>query len=116
MPTNQGDIVLVSFDPSRGHEAMKTRPGVVISTTKFNIATSLTMVAPITSRDNGFPLHVPLPEVLDMEDGREAVRGVVCVEQARSLDLEARNARIIGRLGRSTMGRILTIIGAIYGI
>ena len=107
MPTNQGDIVLVSFDPSRGHEAMKTRPGVV---------TSLTMVAPITSRDNGFPLHVPLPEVLDMEDGREAVRGVVCVEQARSLDLEARNARIIGRLGRSTMGRILTIIGAIYGI
>ena len=58
---DQGDIIEVSFDPSIGHEPQKKRPAVVVSTYDFNMRSSLTFVAPITSTFNKYPLHVPQP-------------------------------------------------------
>lgn len=88
----QGDIVEFDFSPSIGHEPTGRRPGLVISNRSFNISTSMTLVCPITTRDNGFPLHLSLPE------NDEDVYGKVALEQIRAFDLETRNASILTHL------------------
>ena len=107
---NQGDIVDVSFDPSLGHEPAKRRPGLVVSTDAFNLRSSMTFVAPITSTMNHYPLHVPI------EVGEAGVRGCVCVEQTRAMDLSARRCERIGELDEARMSEVLNLIGSVFGI
>ena len=109
MICKQGDIIQVSFDPSVGHEPRKTRPGVVVSCDRFNLMSSLTMVTPITSTDNGYPLHIPIT-------GHDDIHGCVCVEQIRALDLQHRRCEHIGIMNEHDMARILEAIGAVYDI
>ena len=77
-----GDVVEFDFSPSVGHEPMGRRPGLVVSGFDFNTATSMTLVCPITTRDNGFPLHLVLPEV-DECRGRVVLEQVLCFELSR---------------------------------
>lgn len=106
---NQGDIILVSFDPARGHEPKKTRPAVVISTSMFNSFVNLTVVVPITSTVNNFPLRVEL-------SSENVAHGSVCVEQLKALDLEQRYTRKLGRVEASEMTRILELVRSIFGV
>lgn len=98
----QGDIVVVPFDPSVGHEARKTRPAIVVSNDAFNSRCTLSWAVPITSADNGYPLHV---ELLD----GNVVEGFAAVEEMRSLDLEGREAMRVGTLDAITLSRVLNI-------
>lgn len=106
---NQGDIILVSFEPSRSHEPKKTRPAVVISTGMFNRLVNLTVVVPVTSTVNDFPLHVEL-------SSENVVHGSVCVEQLKALDLEQRYTRKLGRIEAPEMTRILELVRSIFGV
>ncbi len=106
---NQGDIVRVDLDPTKGHEPQKSRPVLVVSASDFNLNASLTVVAPITSIDNGYPMHVRL------NDNDDAC-GCVCVEQLRAIDLVARKTEYLGTASHETMDAVLTRIGAIFGI
>ena len=107
---DQGDIIEVSFDPSVGHEPAKRRPGLVVSTDSFNMRSSMTFVAPITSTMNDYPLHLPI----DIEN--VGVRGCVCVEQTRAMDLDARRCEKIGEIDAGDMNEVLNLIGSIFGI
>ncbi len=106
---DQGDIVEVDLDPTVGHEPQKTRSALVISATDFNLKASLTVVAPITSLDNGYPMHVRLGDEDD-------ARGCVCVEQLRAIDLAARKTEYLGTASEETMDAVLTRVGAVFGI
>lgn len=105
----QGDIIEVNFNPSMGHEPAKRRPGLVVSTSAFNMRSSMTFVAPITSTVNTYPLH----HRLESNDG---VHGCVCVEQTRAMDLAARPCQKIGEASPEDMGEVLSILGAIFDI
>ena len=59
MSLEQGDVILVDFNPSVGHEPAKLRPAVVVSGYGFNSRANLVAVVPTTTKDNGYPLHVP---------------------------------------------------------
>lgn len=87
---NQGDVIIVSFDPAKGHEEKKTRPALVVSNKYFNQRTNgnCVYVCAISSSDNGFPLNVPLP------DGME-IHGYVFPYQLRSMDLNSRHFKYI---------------------
>lgn len=99
----QGDIVVVCFDPTLGHEPKKSRPALVVSNDDFNQHCSLSLVAPITSRDNGFPMHIAIPDGLN-------AGGFVCCEQVRAVDLDAREALVIGKMDPVTLGICVRII------
>ena len=105
----QGDVIEVSFDPTLGHEPQKTRPAVVVSGYDFNNGSTLTVIAPITSIDNGFPLHIGIGD--DNE-----IQGFVCVEQLRSMDLVKRKARQIGSLDDNTMIAVMSHIRAVFDL
>ncbi len=87
------------------------RPALVVSVGFFNnVVSSLTVVCPITSTDNGHPLHVPLKDA-------QSVSGCICIEQVRAVDLNARKARKLDEfLDEETMAEVLNKIGAVFGI
>jgi mRNA-degrading endonuclease toxin of MazEF toxin-antitoxin module len=86
----RGDIVLISLDPTSGHEQAGYRPVLVISPREVNDLMGTAIVLPITTGGNfarvqGFT--VPL------DDAGITTEGVVLCHQPRALDLVARGAR-----------------------
>ena len=95
MIARYGDIVEFDFNPSLGSEPSMRRPALVVSTDEFNLGTSMTLVCPITSINNGFPLHIELPDDLSTD-------GYVVSEQVRAFDLSARNPSFVEHIERSS--------------
>lgn len=85
-PLRKGDVVTFDLSPSLGHEPARRRPALIVSSDLFNVSTSMVWACPITTRDNGFPLHLRLPDGLE-------TWGWVVTEQMRAFDPVARNAR-----------------------
>jgi mRNA interferase MazF len=110
MAFQQGDIVSINFDPSKGHEPAKRRPAIVVSSSKVNLMTNLTLLAPVTSTDNGFPLHVPLGQ-------NNAIEGFAQCEALRALDLQSRSGvEHLGEVDDLTLSAILEAVGVVVGI
>ena len=107
MAFEQGDLIEVDFDPTLGHEPQKRRPALVVSSSEFNEATSMTIVCPITSHMNGFFLHEPLPKGVQ-------IQGEVVMEQVRALDIEARDAKKIGVLDQDVLEPVLVCLRSFF--
>ena len=105
----QGDIIRVDFDPAAGHEQIKRRYAVVVSNAAFNRICNLTMVCPITSTDNGYPLHVDLQEPTTLL-GTSAITGFIQIEQLKSLDPHARHAQYCGTVSDAVRTRLTELI------
>ena len=103
----QGDIVEVDFSPTVGHEPSKKRPALVVSNLDFNVSNSMTIVCPITSREKDFFLHEQLPEGC-------GVSGSVVMEQVRAIDLDAKPAKLIGKLEGGQLDDILTCLSSFF--
>ena len=58
----QGDIVMINFNPTKGHEQRGTRPAIVISNNVFNEHTKMVVLCPITSNTKDFPTHYILED------------------------------------------------------
>lgn len=99
----QGDIVTFNYNPTKGHEPAGARPSVVVSNDEFNLLTSMTLCCPITSHDNGFPLHYKVPKGL-------SVSGFICLEQLSAKDLIARKATVIDRLPQKTIDEVAHLL------
>jgi mRNA interferase MazF len=101
MICRQWDIIEFDLSPAKGHEPKGRRPALVVSNDIFNCGTSMALVCPITTTDNGFPLHFRLPEGL-------ATRGFVVVEQVRAFNLDARAAALVENLDNQELERAIT--------
>ena len=104
---NQGDIISFNLNPSIGHEPAGKRPAIVVSSFDFNMSTSMTLVCPITSANNAFPLHLELPE------GMETCGRVVC-EQVRAYDMDARDAERIESAPAEFVEKVTTCIRSFF--
>lgn len=78
----QGDIIYVNLNPTKGHEQKGHRPCIVL-TKKNKYLSYMYGVAPITSKAKKFPLHVSLPKKLK-------IQGEILLEHHRMIDLETR--------------------------
>jgi len=88
---SRGDIILLSLDPTLGHEQAGTRPAVVLSPDIYNKASGLCLVCPITSQVKGYPFEVPI-------EGTKKTTGVVLADQVRSIDWQAKKIKIVDRI------------------
>lgn len=103
----QGNIILVNFDPTIGHEQQKTRPALIVSNDIFNSNCSgLVAVCPI-SHANDFPLHVELETGLKVD-------GKILCQHLRVLDIKSRGYKIIDNLSNETLEKVLKIINGIF--
>ena len=61
MRIQRGHIWLVALSPTVANEQSGTRPCLVISADRFNaLPIQQAIVVPLTTRDRGFPHHVPV--------------------------------------------------------
>jgi mRNA interferase MazF len=101
----QGDFVVLSFDPQSGHEQRGRRPALVVSKTPFNRHTGMAMLCPITNTFRNFPFHVALP-------AGSKLTGHIMVEQIKSVDYASRKAKFVAKAPRATVDEVLGILDA----
>ena len=100
---DKGDLITLSFDPQSGHEQKGRRPALVISNYLFNQAVGLAVVGPITHTTRRIPFHLPMPS-------SSSFTGFVMVEQMKSIDFTARNARFVEKAPTPLIDDILAIV------
>lgn len=101
----QGDVVFLDFNPTKGHEQKSFRPAVVISANVFNQNTKMVIVCPITSNEKEFPTHYKLEDT-------KSIHGSVLCEHIRSIDYEIRNLKFVEKLSENDFISIITLINA----
>jgi mRNA interferase MazF len=110
----RGEIYLVSFDPTIGHEIEKTRPAVVIQNDVSNEHSPITIVAAISSHfaDPPHPREVPIR--LGGKSGLSQPSAVV-LNQIRSIDRQRLGKRV-GTLDAATMMKVDAAIKISLGL
>ncbi|MFB9324709.1 type II toxin-antitoxin system PemK/MazF family toxin [Paenibacillus aurantiacus] len=118
----RGSVVWLNFYPQRGNEQAGYHPAIVISDGLIDPAHSdLAFVVPVTSPTKpGYPFHVPVPVGIDINGALAGVsyttlNGVALTDHAKSLDLSARNAIVIGEIPTSSpfYNQVVTYVRAI---
>jgi mRNA interferase MazF len=103
-----GDIVMMDFDPQVGHEQAKRRPALVLTDQKYNRASGLAVVCPLTSK------RKPYPFALSVRVGQ--VEGAVLVDQLKSLDWAARRAEFYSRADSGLVNKVRKYVAVLLGI
>ncbi|MBN2963573.1 type II toxin-antitoxin system PemK/MazF family toxin [Sulfurospirillum sp. T05] len=101
----QGDIVVLDFDPQSGHKQKGRRPAMIISNKTFNKHLGLAFACPITNTKRDFPFHVEVKS--------EKITGFVMGEQMKSIDYNARNIKFIEKANQTALNQILGIVDSI---
>ena len=99
----RGDIYLVNFDPTIGHEIKKTRPALIIQNNISNQYSPITIVAAISSQFSNPPF--PREVVVTSSESGLPKQSAVVVNQIRSMD-NKRLAKKLGRLPDESMKRV----------
>lgn len=101
----QGDIVLLDFNPTKGHEQTGKRPAIVISNNVFNKNTKMAIVCPITSNEKEFPTHYLL-------ENTKKVHGSVLCEHIRSINFEIRNLKFVEKASENDLLSVIMLMNA----
>ena len=107
--TQQGDIVLITLDPTAGTEMRGTRPVLVLSNQDFNQG-GRALVAPITQGGN---FERVAGWAVTLMGCGTATQGAVVVSQCRVLDLSARGAKRIEAVPIDVLDECLAKLEAI---
>ncbi len=84
----RGDVVWLTFGPSKGHEQTGRRPALVLSPRLYNQKTGLALFCPITSKMKGYQFEVVLTG---------SMAGVVLADHVRLYDWRERKIGFIER-------------------
>jgi mRNA interferase MazF len=75
------EIYFVEFDPTKGSEINKTRPGVILSPNEMNDTLNTVIIAPLTSTLKNYPSRVNCK--VKGKNGQIAVDQIRCVDKSR---------------------------------
>jgi mRNA interferase MazF len=101
----RSDVFLVNLDPTVGGEIRKSRPCVVVSPNEMNAHLTTVIVAPMTTRQRGYPTRIRC-----RFQGRT---GQVVLDQLRTID-RRRLARRLGSLHPRTMNTVLARLQQVF--
>jgi len=103
-----GDIVFLDFDPQAGREQATRRPALVLTDERYNRASGLAMVCPLTSKRKPYPFALPI--VIDQ------IEGAVLVDQLKSLDWGARHAEFHSKAATVLVTKVRQYIAVLLSI
>jgi len=101
----KGDLVILTFDPSTGHEQQGRRPALIISNEIFNKHVGLAIACPITNTNRNFPFHV--------EVDSDKLTGFIMTEQIKSIDYNVRKVKFVERVSDEVMEKVLGIVESV---
>lgn len=109
----RGEIYLVSFDPTIGHEINKTRPALVLQNDVSNRFSPITIVAAISSQFS----DPPHPREVIIAPGKSGLlkASAVVLNQIRSVDRQ-RLLRRMGMVDLATMRKVDEAILISFGL
>ena len=100
-----GDVIWMSLSPTSGHEQSGHRPVLTLTPAAYNAKRGLLICCPITSRIGGYPFEVAIDT--------EGISGVVIADQVKSVDWQARGARLAGRASVEVTLEVRAKLGAL---
>ena len=103
-----GDIVFLDFDPQAGREQATRRPALVLTDERYNRASGLDVVCPLTSKRKPYPFALPI--VIDQ------IEGAVLVDQLKSLDWGARHAEFHSKAATVLVTKVRQYIAVLLSI
>lgn len=104
----QGDIVKLNLNPIAGHEQAGYRPVLVVSNNECNkVCGGVVKVVPITTNSKDFPLHLEIPEGLN-------IHGKLEIEHERSIDIVSRGYRYFCSVPEDFLNKVLNRIKMTY--
>ena len=102
-----GDIVMMDFDPQVGREQAKRRPALVLTDQRYNSASGLAIVCPLTSKRKPYPFALPVTV--------DRIEGAVLVDQLKSMDWAGRRAKFHSRAEPALLGKVRQYIAVLLG-
>ncbi|WJD50644.1 MULTISPECIES: type II toxin-antitoxin system ChpB family toxin [unclassified Enterobacter] len=99
----RGDIVMVDFNPAVGSEQREPRPALILTKKLFNDL-GMAFVAPVTQGGN-YARHAGF--TVSLSGSGSKTQGVVLLNQARMIDLNARDARFVEVLDEAVVNDVL---------
>jgi mRNA interferase ChpB len=105
----QGDIYVVSLDPTVGHEQRGTRPVLIVSPAKFNVLTKAPVVVPITT-GGGFARTAGFAVLL----AGTRTTGVARCDQPRTIDIGTRRGRRVEAVSSDVLDEVLAKLAPIF--
>ena len=101
----RGDLVILTFDPSTGHEQQGRRPALIISNETFNKNVGLAIACPITNTDRNFPFHIAVSS--------NKLTGFIMTEQVKSIDFRARKVKLVEKVDDDILKNVLGILESV---
>ena len=99
---SRGHVWRANLSPTKGHETRGTRPCLIITVDQFNHGPAdLVVILPITTREKGIPLHVPV----DPPEGGLSERSFIKCEEVHCISKE-RLVEYIGDMAASTLEEV----------
>ena len=99
------DVLLVTLDPTQGHEIRKTRPCVIVSPDEMNRHIGTVIVAPMTTKGRDYPTRVPLVF--------RRKKGQIVLDQIRTVD-KTRLVKRVGKLDKLAAQRVLGVLQEMF--
>lgn len=103
-----GDIVMMHFDPQVGREQAKRRPALVLTDQRYNRASGLAIVCPLTSKRKPYPFALPVTV--------DQVEGAVLVDQLKSMDWVGRKAKFHSKAEPALINKVRQYIAVLLGL
>jgi len=98
----------MDFDPQVGREQAKRRPVLVLTDQRYNRASGLAVVCPLTSQRKPYPFA--LPTTVDQ------VEGAVLVDQLKSMDWMGRKAVFHSKADPGLVSKVRQYVSVLLGI
>ena len=103
-----GDIAWLNFDPQAGHEQGRRRPALVLTDQRFNRASGLVIVCPLTSKRKPHPFALPVTV--------DRVEGAVLGDHLKSMDWQARNIAFHSKADPALLSKTRSYISVLLGL
>lgn len=103
----RGSIVWCNLHPTKGHEQNGYRASIVISDGFIDPSLNqMALTIPVTTQVKGHSFEIPVPSGIKTSDSVllplhlhfAELEGVVLINNVRSIDLDTRNAVVIGKV------------------
>jgi len=104
-PARRFEVHLISLDPTKGSEIMKTRPCVIISPDEMNKHIRTIIIAPMTSTIKNYPTRVTTTF--------QGKKGQVVLDQIRTVD-KSRLIKKLGSISSSAEEKVLSVLQEMF--
>lgn len=103
-----GHIVMMDFDPQVGREQARRRPALVLTDQRYNRASGLAVVCPLTSKRKPYPFALPVTV--------DKVEGAVLVDQLKSMDWSGRKAAFHSKAEPALVKQVRQYVSVLLGL